>query len=152
MNDAFNAGALLRAARSAANLSQRELAAATGTDRRTIAAVESGLTRSVGVVVLCRLLAATDCRLAVLTKAGRVLKPLGTDHVRDRGDRKFPAHLPVRRVEQYGDWWCDGWPSRLDDRPDWTFDGRPRGPRRRRGNGVSGDGDAGRPSVPGEWL
>lgn len=90
----FDAGRLLVRARRHADVSQRELAGRAGVAPSTVAGLESG-SRSVGLDVLVRLLAAAGARLAVLGPDGQELMPFADDTVRDNGGRRFPAHLDV---------------------------------------------------------
>ena len=131
------AGPLLRRARRMARLSQRELAARAGVPCTTLARIESGETKDPRVRTLAALLAAADCRLAVIALEDD--RELPAHHPwedqSDYGGRHFPAHLdlwPVRKfyeVPWLGDWW--GWYSKdrraRDDRiPRLTFARRPR--------------------------
>ncbi|MGY1671143.1 helix-turn-helix domain-containing protein [Geodermatophilus sp. SYSU D00710] len=108
---------LLRRIRRLADLSQREIAQATGTPRATIAAAEAG-TRGLDARALARLAAVAGVRLALLDAEGREVSPMDAAAVRDGGGRHFPAHLDTR----HGD---DGWwhgPHRFDREPvTYTF-------------------------------
>jgi transcriptional regulator with XRE-family HTH domain len=121
VSDSFPADVYLRAARRHADLSQRELADAAGVPPRTVDRIEAGLT-SPKLDTFGRLLDAAGCELIVRARATqRLLAGDDSDGLRDYGDRRFPAHLFVRKVQQLDDWWGDlGWTGRK--RPEWTFD------------------------------
>lgn len=126
-------GALLRALRHAADLSQRELAAKAGVPAATLARIESGATTNPGLRIVARLLAAAGGALLVVEAAtGVPVTPRPYDDVRNEGDRRYPAHLDVRPVRSPKDWsgawwayWYDipepHWPVRV---PDYTYDMR----------------------------
>ncbi len=106
---------LLRRIRRTADLSQRDLARATGVPSGTIAAAEGG-SRGLDARALARLAAVAGLRLALLDVGGREVTPMDGAAVRDGADRHFPAHLDTR----HGD---DGWwhgPHRFD-RPPVTY-------------------------------
>jgi transcriptional regulator with XRE-family HTH domain len=113
---------ILRAARRHADLSQRELAALSGVPASTIAAVESG--RDVRVSVFDRLIVLCGWDLCVLDSRGNRVDALTENGLRDRADRRYPAHLDVRPVGERGDWWGDiyigSWG--LPPRPLHTYD------------------------------
>ena len=127
---AVRVGALLRAARRRADLSQRQLAVAAGVSRRTVERAEAGSGPALTVRTLAQLLAAAaDCRLAAISAEGRPLTEVEAEHLQDRGGRHYPPHLDLRRPGRMGEWWGD-WPFstwiRPDlaprQRPDYTFD------------------------------
>jgi len=127
---AARVGALLRAARRRADLSQRQLAVAAAVSRRTVERAEAGSGPALTVRTLARLLAAAaGCRIAVVSSEGRPLTEVEGEHLQDRGGRHYPAHLDLRRPGRMGEWWGD-WPfstwTRPDlaprQRPDYTFD------------------------------
>ncbi|WP_208008589.1 helix-turn-helix domain-containing protein [Agromyces protaetiae] len=86
---------LLRSVRRRADLSQRELAARLGLDRSQVARVEAGR-RRLTIEELERVLAIAGMRLAVVDSEDRPVELDGDPEVRDRGGRRFPAHLDVR--------------------------------------------------------
>jgi transcriptional regulator with XRE-family HTH domain len=92
---------LVRSARHVGDLSQRELAAASGVSARTVAALESGERQSAGWDTAVRLLAATGCRVLVVGPDGRPVDPLAWEAEVDRGGRHWPAHLDVQRVRSW---------------------------------------------------
>lgn len=76
----MDAGTLLKAARSQAGLSQRELARRAGTSQSAIAAVESGR-KQPSVATLTRWLGATGRQLALETQETAVLRRRGAELV-----------------------------------------------------------------------
>jgi len=98
---------LVRRARRIADLSQREMAAAAGVSRSTVARVESGeLTPSLDVTQ--RLLATAGLHLVVVDGEGRVVKPMReSDETRDGGGRRYPSHLDTILDPKDGEWWAD---------------------------------------------
>ncbi|MFF2494517.1 helix-turn-helix domain-containing protein [Agromyces sp. NPDC058064] len=88
------AGLVLRVRR-AADLSQRELAAALGIGQSTIARLETGRSDP-RVGELERVLAVAGMRLAVVDAANEPVAPVPFDELRDHGGRRSPAHLDAR--------------------------------------------------------
>jgi transcriptional regulator with XRE-family HTH domain len=134
--DEFPLPGILRRIRRTADCSQRELADRLGASKATLAAAENG-TRDLPVSLLARAAVSMGGRLTVLDASGHELIPMDPHAVRDRGGRRFPAHLDTR----YGDgfWWHG--PHRYDRvQPTYTFDRD----RRRRDDGRAGTG------VPGD--
>jgi transcriptional regulator with XRE-family HTH domain len=101
----FDIPGIVRRIRRMADLSQRELAGATGLSQATIAGIETGqLVPS--LLALTRILGAADCELAVLDEQGERVQPYDGDGLRDRGRRRYPAHLDVYPVGPNGQgWW-----------------------------------------------
>lgn len=95
---------LLRRIRRTADLSQRELAAAAGIAKSTLAAAEAG-TRDLTAGALARAAQAAGLRLVLVGADGAEVKPMTGDAVSDRGGRYFPAHLDVRHSDE--GWWHD---------------------------------------------
>lgn len=102
----------VRALRRSRVLSTRELAERAGMPKTTINRIETGRTVP-RLDTFLALLAATRYELALLDAQGRQLV-LDAEHdrLRDRGDRRFPAHLrafktPAYTSIHYRDWW--GW-------------------------------------------
>ncbi len=129
---------LLRAARHHADLSQRELAERAGVDRGMVSRIEAGAVDSPRIATIVRLLHAAGVSLVPVTGAGQPLPTRPFDDARDAAARRWPAHLEVREVKTWLDWWF----SRmiLDGRPlpthtaDWRRNqGRPRRRGRDRG-------------------
>jgi transcriptional regulator with XRE-family HTH domain len=123
------AGALLRAARRRADLSQRQLAETVGVSRRTVERAESGEAQVVSVGLLTQLLAVAGCRLIAVDDFSRPLLVAPADQLRDRAGRSYPAHLDVRVPRRWLDWWGDLPFSTYADksmaprqRPRYTFD------------------------------
>lgn len=118
-------GAVLRAARRAADLSQRQLAARAGVSKSLVARLEASEPGLVDLDRLATVLAALGLRLAVLDEADRPAPAEPPGQPRDRAGRRFPPHLDLRKVDRFGDnWW--GWLrySTWADppRPEYTFD------------------------------
>ncbi|MFF0718844.1 GNAT family N-acetyltransferase [Micromonospora sp. NPDC003816] len=132
-------GAMLRALRRRADLSQRELAALSGVPQSTVARIESGrgadprfrtvqrLVRAAGGTVGLVAGGALTAGDALAAGAGEVASD---DGWRDAAGRRYPAHLDARRVRTLRDWpgawWADWytlpperWPLRV---PEVTFD------------------------------
>ena len=111
----------VRAARRNADFSQRELARRAGLPHQVVAKVERQptLARVCDVAVL---LEAAGLHLAVLDDDGREFVPESVQRngLKDRGARRFPAHLDVRPGSD--GWWGDGWPMFFGKTPDYTFD------------------------------
>ena len=84
--------AFLRRIRRTVDLSQRQLAAALGVDRSTIARAENGA-RDLPVRVLVAAARLADLRLALVEQDGGELVGMASGTVRDRAGRRFPAHL-----------------------------------------------------------
>jgi HTH-type transcriptional regulator/antitoxin HipB len=118
--DAFDLTGAVRRIRRRADCSQRELAAAIGTSKSAIAAAETG---QAGLDA--RLLAAAahlaGLRLALLDATGEEVRGMHPDAVRDRGGRRFPAHLDTMLSEQRASRWEHR--PRLRQ-PTYTFDRR----------------------------
>ena len=116
----FSLEGTLRRIRRTADMSQREMAAAAGIPRSTLAAGESG-DRDLGARALARAAAVAGLRLALLDGEGAEMRPMDDDAVRDMVGRRFPAHLDTRYSEE--DWWHG--PERYSRRQPWyTFDRR----------------------------
>lgn len=112
---------ILRAARRQADLSQRELAKLAGVGAATVARLEMGSGTTATVAVLDRMLEAAGCRLLVVDAAGAAVHPL-PGGPRDRGGRRYPAHLDVRRVVDGWGWWFTGYMTTFGPYPDFSFD------------------------------
>ena len=112
---------LLRAARHAADLSQRELARRVGVSPSTVGGVESGA-RGIEVRSWARWLAACGWSVVVVDGSGLPVRP-DDDPARDRGGRRYPAHLDVRPTGGWGDWWGDMYAGAwgVPARPSHTF-------------------------------
>jgi transcriptional regulator with XRE-family HTH domain len=110
---------LIRAARRARKVSQRELAELAGLPRATIGRIEAGRVEP-RLRTVVELLAALGYELVIADRHNRMLE-LDDEHdrLRDRGGRRFPAHLKAFKTPDYfdinrSDWW--GW-----DRISWPF-------------------------------
>lgn len=118
-------GAVLRAGRRTADVSQRQLAARAGVPHSLVARLE---TERHGLVDLPRLgavLAALGLRLVVVDAQGCPVQAEPPGQPRDRGGRRFPPHLDLRKVHEHGwNWW--GWLRystwSYPPQPDYTFD------------------------------
>jgi transcriptional regulator with XRE-family HTH domain len=114
----FDLTAALRRIRRRADLSQRELGTALGVAASTITHAEARR-RDLSVSLLTRAAALAGLRLALLDVDGSEVAPMSEDAVRDRGGRRFPAHLDTRYGDE--DWWHG--PHRFSRRPPtYTFD------------------------------
>ncbi|MGY1694806.1 helix-turn-helix domain-containing protein [Geodermatophilus sp. SYSU D00814] len=113
----FDVAGALRRIRRTADLSQRELAAAAGLSKSTVAAIEAG-TRGLDARALARLAAVAGLRLALVDADGAEVAPMDGAAVRDGGGRRFPAHLDTRHGDE--GWWHG--PHRFDRDPvTYTF-------------------------------
>ncbi len=113
--------AILRAARRDADLSQAALARRAGMAQPTVASYESGA-RGISVETFQHLLGRCGWSL-IAVDANDELRALVDDPRRDRGGRRYPPHLDVRRTGLPGDWWGDYYPGvwGVPPRPTWTF-------------------------------
>ncbi|WP_448642156.1 helix-turn-helix domain-containing protein [Geodermatophilus sp. URMC 63] len=108
---------LIRRIRRAADLSQREIAGATGIPKATVAAAEAG-TRGLDARDLARLAEVAGLRLVLVDGEGTEVAPMDGRAVRDEGGRRFPAHLDTRHGDE--GWWHG--PHRYDRTPvTYTF-------------------------------
>ncbi|MGR7025042.1 helix-turn-helix domain-containing protein [Geodermatophilus sp. URMC 62] len=103
---------LIRRIRRRADLSQREIAAATGIPKATVAAAEAG-TRGLDARALARLAEVAGLRLVLVDGEGAEVAPMDGRAVRDEGGRRFPAHLDTRHGDE--GWWHG--PHRYDRTP-----------------------------------
>ncbi|MFI6821530.1 helix-turn-helix domain-containing protein [Micromonospora sp. NPDC050187] len=136
-------GAVLRALRRRADLSQRELAVRAGVPKSTVARIESGGTAEPRFRTVERLVHAAGGEVAVGVAGGErpeAVPAVPHDGWRDGADRRYPAHLDVREVRTLRDWpgawWADWynlppgrWPLPV---PPATYDLDRRGRDRRR--------------------
>jgi DNA-binding XRE family transcriptional regulator len=88
-------GGLVRTMRSAARLSQRELAARSRVPERTLARIESEPDADARWSTVIALLSGAGCRLQVLGPDGHPVVPWGWEAGLDEGGRHVPAHLSV---------------------------------------------------------
>jgi transcriptional regulator with XRE-family HTH domain len=108
---------LLRRVRRLADMSQREMARASGIAPAALGRAEAG--GDLRVSQLGRILGVAGLRLAVLDGSGGELMPMSEHAVRDGAGRLLPAHLDTRHGDD--DWW--GGPHRPRLRPPrYTFD------------------------------
>ena len=97
----FPADRYVRAARRAADLSQRELAARAGVPHYVVGNIER--TPSLARVYdVAKLLDAVGLTLQIVDADGEVFEPEPEQKtkLRDRGRRRFPAHLDVRTTDE----------------------------------------------------
>jgi transcriptional regulator with XRE-family HTH domain len=130
------AGALLRAMRAHARLSQRELARRAGLPPSTIAGAEGAAGSAPSWASMVRAAAACGCLISVCpadqVEVGVRLGPWQFDGVRDQGARHLPAHLDVWRLGRASEWSsfhkysCYANPPF----PTYSFQMRPRRPQR----------------------
>ncbi|MCZ2803809.1 helix-turn-helix transcriptional regulator [Modestobacter sp. VKM Ac-2983] len=109
---------MLRRVRRLADMSQRELAEASGVSRDRLSRAEAGrgdlrVGEFAGIVSLARL------RLVLLDAQGQEVAPMSAAAVRDRAGRRFPAHLDTRHGDE--DWWS-GPHRHTRSQPEVTFD------------------------------
>jgi transcriptional regulator with XRE-family HTH domain len=111
---------IVRRVRRAADLSQRELAEASGLSPATIAGIEAG-SRTPSLPALDSILDAAGYRLVAVDRDGRCVAPLMVwPEVADLAGRRFPAHLDTIIDPDY--WPDDWWASRFGlTRPPETF-------------------------------
>jgi transcriptional regulator with XRE-family HTH domain len=95
----FDVPGALRRIRRLADTSQRELASACGVSQSAVAQAESGR-RDLPVGTLARAAGLAGLRLVLLDAAGREICGMAPDTVRDRGRRRFPAHLDTHPTEE----------------------------------------------------
>jgi transcriptional regulator with XRE-family HTH domain len=98
-------GAHLRMMRRRADLSQRELAARSGVPLSTIARLEACGTTDPRLSTLTRLVEAAGFRLVILDGDAEIGPLPDRRELRDKGGRRFPAHVDLERVRDYLDWW-----------------------------------------------
>jgi transcriptional regulator with XRE-family HTH domain len=116
-----NVGAHLRMLRRRADLSQRELAARSGVPLSTIARIEADQTRDPRLSTLTRLVEAAGYRLAIIDADTGLGPLLDGRALRDRGGRRFPAHLDLARVRDYLGWWYSVHHKHHPPLPDFTY-------------------------------
>jgi transcriptional regulator with XRE-family HTH domain len=114
----FDLGGTLRRIRRRADMSQRELAEACGVAQSVVAQAESGR-RGLPVDALARAAEFAGLRLTLVDADGGEVAPMAGDGVRDRGIRRFPAHLDTRYSDE--GWWHDAH-HYSRPRPSYTFD------------------------------
>ncbi|MBN1091354.1 helix-turn-helix transcriptional regulator [Blastococcus sp. TML/M2B] len=116
----FDLSGILRRIRRSADLSQRELAARVGASKSAIAAAETG-GGGLDVRVLAAAADLAGLRLALLDGDDHEVRGMRPDGVRDRGGRRFPAHLDTVLSEERA-WRWEHRPTLR--RPTYTFDRR----------------------------
>lgn len=104
---------MLRSARRAARLSQREVAVRAGVPPSTLGRIESGATRDPSIGTVRALLEATEHELVAVDRLGHPLARHPDEDEMDRSGRYYPAHLDLEEVNHPWDvfgriyWW--GW-------------------------------------------
>lgn len=98
---------VVRRLRRTLDLSQRDLADELGVGQATVARWETGESEP-SLAMFQRLLALADWGLDVVDEAGDAVLPMESAACRDRGHRRFPAHLDVEDAEL---------PSSMERRP-----------------------------------
>ena len=91
---------LVRRARRAADLSQRDLAARLGVSQSTVARWETGQS-SPTLYLVEQMLALSGLRLTLIDSAGEPVVPMREDAPRDRAGRRYPAHVDLDALG----WW-----------------------------------------------
>ena len=114
----FDVAGALRRIRRRADLSQRELAEASGVSQSSLSKAEAGH-RGLPVDLLARCAVLAGLRLALLDESGTEVPTMAADAVRDRAGRRFPAHLDTRYGDE--DWW-HGQERYSRQQPWYTFD------------------------------
>lgn len=116
----FDLCGVLRRIRRTADLSQRQLADAAGLSLSAVAHAEAG-TRDLPATALARAAETAGLRLTLVDDAGAEVRGMHPDGVRDRGGRRFPAHLDTVLSEER----ASRWEHRPQLRqPTYTFDRR----------------------------
>jgi hypothetical protein len=100
-------------------MSQRELAAHCELPQSTIALMETR-PELAKVEPFDQAVRAAGLHLVIVDDEGTVLMPDVEFPARDRGGRRFPAHLDVRDATE--GWWGSMWPMFMGRWPDFTFD------------------------------
>ncbi|MEU4681023.1 GNAT family N-acetyltransferase [Micromonospora sp. NPDC023737] len=137
-SDRIDVGAMLRALRRQADLSQRELAERSGVPKSTLARIESGQGTEPRFATVDRLVRAAGGALTVGVPRAALTGDNGSDDLpipaddgrRDEAGRRYPPHLDLREVRKLTDWpgawWAhwytlppEKWPLRV---PEVTYD------------------------------
>jgi transcriptional regulator with XRE-family HTH domain len=100
MIDGSSGPGLVRRIRRVAGLSQRELASLLDASQSRVARWETGRT-SPSLADLERMAARAGLRLVLVDDDGASVEPMRLDGARDRGGRRFPAHVDLHATE----WW-----------------------------------------------
>jgi transcriptional regulator with XRE-family HTH domain len=114
----FDLPGVLRRIRRSADLSQRQLADRLQIAKSSVGRAESGVA-GLDVRMLARAAVLAGLRLALLDVKGAEVGPMTADGARDRGDRRYPAHLDTRYGDE--DWW-HGEHRYAREQPWYTFD------------------------------
>jgi transcriptional regulator with XRE-family HTH domain len=122
----MTAGAWVRAARRTRRLSQRELAERAEVPVSTIGRIEAERTTP-RIDTFVKLIASIGYEVVLVDQQLRMLRlDPAHDRLRDRGARRFPAHLRFDRTPSYdeGGWWGwerIAWPSHGEYVPEFTY-------------------------------
>jgi transcriptional regulator with XRE-family HTH domain len=105
--DGFPFPGIVRRVRRIADLSQRQLAKATGVAPSTIGKIEAA-TMLPSFSLLRRILGVAGLWLAVVDGGGHVVQPMEDwQDVRDGAERRYPSHLDTIVDPLPGEWWAD---------------------------------------------
>jgi len=105
--EGFPVAGIVRRVRRIADLSQRQLAKATGTSPSTVGRMEAGALVP-AIRLLERVLGVAGLRLVVVDQGGRVVRPMADwDNTRDGAGRRYPSHLDTILDPAPGEWWAD---------------------------------------------
>jgi transcriptional regulator with XRE-family HTH domain len=116
--ESFDLPGAVRRIRRQADMSQRQLAEASGLSVSAVAHAEAG-TRGLAVGAVARAAAVAGLRLVLLDEDGREVVGMASDAARDFGGRLFPAHLDTMYSEER----MGRWEHRPRHRMPWyTFD------------------------------
>jgi transcriptional regulator with XRE-family HTH domain len=135
--EGIDLGPVLRALRHQADYSQRDLACRAGVPPATLARVESGANLDPRFRTVERLVQAAGSALVIPAPEPDRWR----ERLTDAADRRYPAHLDVRAVDDLRDWWRywfdyyiprTHWPKGV---PDYTYDLSRKRRDRRRENG-----------------
>jgi len=106
-SDGFPVSGFVRRVRRIADLSQRELALASGVSQAAVSRIEAGA-QVPSLRVLLRILAVAGLRIAVVDDDRRIVLPMADwGDTRDGAERRYPAHLDTILDPVRGEWWGD---------------------------------------------
>ena len=106
-DDQFPAAGLVRRARRIADLSQREIANASGVSQALVSRIEAG-TVIPSLAAMSRIVRPARLWLAVIGDDGLLVQPMEDwDDMRDGAERRYPSHLDTILDPEPGEWWAD---------------------------------------------